>query len=451
MTETKMSLGRKIGLGAGDFGFNLYWQMASLYLLYFYTDVAGLPPATAGALYMAALIWDAALDPLIGMLADRTRSRMGRYRPYLMIGAVPLAAIYVLMFAWSSGSGGALVLTVAIHVAFRTIYAVVSIPYASLFARVTRDARIRADLAGIRMLFATVCAVLVAGATLPLVHALATPEDPRRGWVIIAAVSGALAVLAMLWTVWATRGYDQPETGAAPHRPMLQSLRSLLANRALLLVVGAVMISQFSSTMFGKNLLYYFKYVLGREELGSGALAMTALVAALFIPVFAWVARSFGKRTSWIAGAIPALCGLTLWHLGDGNIPVLFAALALIAMGSAAGAVCFWSMLPDTVEYGEWRSGVRTESLVFGLAVLGQKAAVGLGAGFLGLLLTQVGYVANAQQTPETLEGIKQMMFWLPLGGGVVSLLLILMYPISLQLHARIVDEIAERKAAAPA
>jgi GPH family glycoside/pentoside/hexuronide:cation symporter len=297
------------------------------------------------------------------------------------------------------------------------------------------------------MLFATVGAILVAGGTLPLVHALATPDSPRRGWIVLAAVSGIMAVLTMLLTVWATRGFDRAETEAPPPRNLAQSARSLLANRALLIILGAVMVSAFSSTMFGKNLLYYFKYVLGREELGSGALALTAVVVALFIPVFTWVARAFGKRTAWLAGAVPSLCGLVLWHFADGMpVPVLFGALALCAMGSASYAVCFWSMLPDTVEYGEWRSGVRTESLVFGLAVLGQKAALGLGAGFLGLMLTQIGYVANVAQSPETLEGIKQMMFWLPLAGGLIAIALIALYPITFDSHARIVEEIAARK-----
>jgi GPH family glycoside/pentoside/hexuronide:cation symporter len=444
-----MGLGRKIALGAGDFGFNLYWQMASLYLLFFYTDVAGLPPATAGTLYMAALIWDAALDPMIGMVADRTRSRMGRYRPYLLLGALPLALIYALMFMLSSAAGGALALTVAIHVAFRTIYAVVSIPYAALFARVTSDARIRADLAGIRIVFATLAAVLVAGTTLPLAHGLATPEFPRRGWVVIGVVSGMIATLALLLVVWATRGYDREELKTSPRHNLAQAAKALLSNRALLIILGAVMIAASSSTLFGKNLLYYFKYVLGREDLGGTALAVTALMTGLLVPPFAWAARTYGKRAAWLAGAVPSLAGLVLWHLADGMpMWILFVALGLCACGSAAYAVCFWAMLPDTVEYGEWRSGVRTESLVFGMAVLGQKAAIGIGAGMLGVALGHIGYVANAAQTAETLEGIKQMMFWLPLAGGLVSAGLITLYPITLESHASIVEEIAARKAA---
>ncbi|PTU30534.1 MFS transporter [Stenotrophobium rhamnosiphilum] len=453
MNELKMTLGRKVALGAGDFGFNLYWQMASIYLLYFYTDVVGLPPAIAGTIYMAALIWDAVLDPVMGLVADRTRTRYGRYRPYLLFGGIPLALAFAAMFVVPSGSGmAAVIFTATTHVIFRTIYAVLSIPYASLFARVTRDARIRADLTGFRMVFATLSAVLVAGATLPFVNGLATPDSPRRGWIILALGFGLLATAIFVLVAWATKGHDaSEETETEPRRSGAEVVKSLLSNRALLIVLGAVMITSFSSTLFGKNLLYYFKYVLDQPKIGSSALAFVALLAGLFVPFWTWVARRFGKRNAWLWGAIPGLLGLVSWHLIDGSsVPLLFGALALQAVSSSSFIVCFWSMLPDTVEYGEWRSGVRTESMVFGLATLGQKMALGFGAGFLGLALAHVGYVSNAHQTAETIEGIKQMMFWIPLAGGLITVTLIAFYPLSLKAHAKMVEEIAARNRATP-
>lgn len=447
-----LGFGRKLALGAGDFGFNLYWQTASLYLLFFYTDVLGLPPTVAGTIYMAALVWDAVLDPLIGSVADRTRSRYGRYRPYLLFGGVPLAIVFAASFVAPGGSSGpAIAATAVLHVAFRTLYAAISIPYASLFARITHDAKLRADLAGFRMVCATLAAVLVAGGTLPIVRALSTPESPRFGWILLGLIFGAVACALLLLVAWAARGYDDFEEQQAPPRDLRAAMRSLLANRALLILLGAVMVSSFANTLYGKNLLYYFKYVVHRAELASAAMALVAFGAAVLVPLFAWIARVYGKRAAWLIGSVPSLIGMFLWRLGqDGtSLPLLFSALGLYAFGTAAYVVCFWSMLPDTVEYGEWKTGVRTESLVFGLAVLGQKVALGLGAGFLGLALAHIGYVANAEQAPETIEGIKRMMFWFPLGGWVVSVSLIAFYPLSLREHARIVDEIALRRRAA--
>ena len=143
--------------------------------------------------------------------------------------------------------------------------------------------------------------------------------------------------------------------------------------------------------------------------------------------------------------AHPALIESPLVRMRRALIFALLLALPVLA-GSAAYAVCFWSMLPDTVEYGEWRSGLRTESLVFGLGVLGQKISLGLGAGLLGVALQRVGYVANVEQSAQTIEGIRQMMFWIPLVGGLCSLALIWRYPVTLSLHAKIVEEIAARR-----
>lgn len=448
----RLTFARKIAIGAGDFGFNLYWQTAGLYLLFFYTDGLGIPAATAGLIYMVALIWDAILDPIVGIIADRTRTRFGRYRPYFILGAPLLALAFVAVFVGPAyPTAGAVAFAAGTHVLFRTLYAVVSIPYASLFARITRDSAQRGDLAGIRMVFAALGAVGVAALTLPVVQALGTVASPRHGWVILGMVYGVLATLIIFGVAWAAKGLDTAGDPPSTKLPPRDVVRSLLGNRALLLVLGAVLVSSFASTMFGKNLLYYFKYVVGKPELGSAALAFGALVAVLCIPLWTVVLRFAGKRNTWLIGSIPGLIGLTLWHFADGHgLPMLFGALTLQSIGAAASVVCFWAMLPDTVEYGEWKSGVRTESLVFGLTVLGQKAALGLGAGFLGLLLTHVGYTANVAQTPETLAGIKAMMFWWPFVGGLISLTLIFFYPLDRASHGRMVADIAARAGPTP-
>ena len=448
MSATKLTLGRKIAIGAGDFGFNLYWQFASLYLLYFYTDGLGLSPAIAGAIYMGALIWDAALDPLIGLVADKTRTRFGRYRPYLIFGAAPLGFIFVLnLMRPFAAHDLAIIFTAVSHVAFRTIYAIVSIPYAALFARITRDSTQRGDLAGFRMIFATLAAVAVAALSLPFAHALGTADDPLRGWTLIGAGYAAIASLMMLLTAWAARGLDSAEPEEQVKSGAADVVRSLLSNRALLVLLGAIVVSSFSSTLFGKNLLYYFKYVVGQEQLGATALTIGALTTALFVPIWGALARFIGKRNIWLCGAVPALIGLILWHVFDGQEPwMLLGCVALQAIGGASYAVALWSMLPDTVEYGEWKSGVRTESLVFGLTVLGQKAALGLGAGVLGFALSAIGYTPNTAQTPETLADLKALMFWVPLAGGLISFALIWLYPINRDNHGAMVEEIATRK-----
>jgi GPH family glycoside/pentoside/hexuronide:cation symporter len=435
---------RKLAIGVGDLGFNLYWQIASLYLLFFYTDVLRLPPATAGAIYMVALIWDAVLDPVIGLLVDRTRSRFGRYRPYLLFGSPALALAFVALFivpTWPApGSVGIAVMT---HFLFRTLYAVVSVPYAALNARVTRDASDRADITGVRMVCATLSAVFVATATLPLAGWFG---NGQRGWTAVAVLYGALATLILLVTARGVRGLDAPTDIVETVPSITAKLRATAGNVPLFLILGGVALTSFANTIFQKNLLYYFKYAVGDPKLGGLALGFCALIAALCVPIWVLVARRAGKRRAWLAGLVPTIAGLILWRLADGHgVLALFVALAVLSVGNAAYYVAFWAMVPDTVEYAEWRSGLRSESLAFGLLMLGQKAALGLGAGFLGMALAHIGYVADAAQSPQTLAAIKAMMFWIPFAAALLTGALIAFYPISPAFHRRMVAEIAAR------
>jgi GPH family glycoside/pentoside/hexuronide:cation symporter len=433
-----------MAVGIGDFGFNFYWQTASLYLLFFYTDVLMIPPVVAGGIYMAALIWDALLDPVIGLIADRTRSRFGRYRPYLLFGSPALAITFILLFAVPSWPwGGAILLTAATHFLFRTLYAVVSVPYAALSARVTRSAADRTDITGVRIVSATIATVIVATCTLPLASWLG---EGRAGWMALAALYGVVATAVLYTSAYGVRALDAPTDGATDRLPITDKLRAARANWPLLIVLGAVVVSSFANTIFQKNLLYYFKYVVGDAAMGGMAMGFCAVVAAIFVPIYTIIARRWGKRFTWLIGTVPSLAGIILWRLADGQgTTALFGALGVISMGSAAFYVCFWAMLPDTVEFAEWRTGIRSESFAFGLTMLGQKAALGLGAGLLGVLLAQVGYTADTAQTPATLAGIKAMMFWFPFLGGLITAVLIAAYPITPERHRQMVSEIALR------
>jgi GPH family glycoside/pentoside/hexuronide:cation symporter len=437
---------RKLLLCAGDFGFNLYWQTSSIFLLYFYTDVIGLSAVVAGSLYMVALVWDAVTDPVIGYVSDRTRSSLGRYRPFLIFGAPPLALAFCMMFLTPSGSTTAAAVAIGVtQILFRTIYGVVSIPYTALFARVTRDSNVRADLAGFRMVFAMLSAVLVSAATLPLVETLGGGDD-RKGWAAMAVCYGLLGTVLLWLTAGAAKGLDAPETNPPLRIPFRDTFHSIVVNRPLQIALGAVLITSFTSTFFNKNIIYYFKYVLNAEEDASFALTLMALITACAVPVWAWLARIRGKRFSWMGGLCFFGLGLIAWYISNTNVTHLYLALSLIATGAAASYVSFWAIAPDTVEYGEWRTGTRTESLIFGLVVFGQKAALGLGAGALGMTLQTVGYNANGTQTAETLQGLRTMMFLVPTAGVALALFLLVHYRLDRLTHARMVREIAARE-----
>ena len=442
-----LPLGRKLALGSGDLASNLYWQSTTLFLLYFYTDVLRLPAATAGALYMVALVWDGVIDPVVGWVADRTRTRFGRYRPYLLFGAPCLAVSYVAMFLPPVEPASSTVVLVALtHLLFRTCFAIVGIPYSSMFARVTRDSAQRADLAAARIAFAMIAGVAVSSATLPMSGFLGG-GDARRGWQLLAICYACTAMLMTWFVAFAAKGLDRPEERTGIPDATGSVWQSIVSNRPLLLALGVVVISSFSATFFSKNIIYYFKYIYGDSASATTALTLGAAVTGLSVPFWTWVIRRHGKQYTWASGTILVAIGYFCWWLADGHgLLLLLGSLGLVAFGTSAGYICFWAVLPDTVEYGEWRTGVRTEALIFGLVVLGQKSALGIAAGALGFALQQIGYQANVPMSETTSHGLRLLMLIIPLTGCAISLLLIAFYRLDFVTHARLVREIAQRE-----
>lgn len=442
-TTAPLPLTQKIGYGIGDFGFNLFFTTASLYLLFYYTDVLGLPPATAGWVFGIALVWDALFDPVMGYLANRTRTRWGRYRPYLLLGGMPLAASWALMFLPVGFTGGALVLfAVSTHIVFRTMYAVVGMPYLALSATMTRDANERGTLASFRMIAATCCGLFSAFCTLKLVAALG---GGSTGFFWTAVVYGTIATAVFL-IVFATAREAPEIAGEIPHSPvdMIVMLRS---NRPFWIVCAAMLIGVFGGTLLSKMLPYFVKYALGKEALIG--LALTALTAAVTVsmPVWTLVMRKTSKRTMWTSGALFGLIGYGLLWLGTGGgtVAQFFAGLAIIGFGTGATYLGFWSMMPDTVEYGEWRTGIRSEGAVFGFVSLIQKAGLGLAAALLGELLGAIGYRANAVQSAETLAAMRLIMIPGAATLGLTAAAIIAFYPIDAAFHGRLLRDIADR------
>jgi len=200
------------------------------------------------------------------------------------------------------------------------------------------------------------------------------------------------------------------------------------------------------STAIGKSVLYYFKYYLHDEAAGRLALSLLAGAGLVIVPGWIWVSRRIGKRAAWLLAASLNMVGLVAFALVDiRSPPVMMTFLVYMQVGGLGAAMSFWSMLPDTVEYGEWRTGLRSESFIFGLGQFFLKAALGLGAGLFGWALGAVGYVPNQPQSPETLAGMKAIMVVLPMIGTAGAGLAMFFYPIRRGDHEAIVRELAAR------
>lgn len=439
-----LTLINKLGYGAGDFGFNLMFSGVSLYMLYYYTDVLGISPATAGLIFMTALIWDGITDPLMGLIAQRTKTRWGSYRPFILFGSVPLVISYISMFLapdWDLTS--ITTLAFATHILFRTAYTVVSIPYSSLMASMTQSSMERNTLAGFRMIGATVGGLTVAFLTLKLA-AMWGDGDIQLGFRN-AAIGFASVALIALFIVFLT-SKETIDTNRRDSPSLKTALNMLGGNTPFLILFIAILVCVSSTTVFTKVLIYYFKYNLNAEADIGLALVSYIGVISLMTPVWMFVTKKTSKRFVWIAGSIMFAIGLVVFALIPVNQSQAYIVVAICGLGASAFPLTLWSMLPDTVEYGEWQSGVRAESFVFGLVSLAQKIALGIAVGLLGFLLESIGFSANQAQTPETLQSLIYIMTLIPAFGALLSAVIIWFYPLNNQMHSKIVEEIENRQ-----
>lgn len=443
-TSQRLGWGQKIGYGSGDFAFNLYWQGISLYLFYFYTDVLGLPNAMAGIIYAIGSFWDAGTDPIMGYLADRTRTRWGRYRPYLLFVPIPMALGYI-MLLWHPGDMSLTSLGIVAligQLVFRLLFTMASTPYSALMARMTKNSEDRAGMAGARMLFAYLGAFSVVALAGGL---LENADKDSNAFMSLAIISGLLATV-IFWICFAICREPPEDDAQAPNLTIKQSFASLRQNTPFLIVFAAVVLMTTGTTVIGKTMIYFFEYQMGDRNGAQIALMAFGLTGLLVIPFWTFVTLKTSKRLVWMVGSFFLSLALLAFLVNPATSQNMVI-LNYIAMSFGAGAfaITFWGMLPDTVEYGEWKTGHRVESMVFGFATFAQKSAVALSALILGVLLDVIGYQAGIVQSEKTLSGLRMIIVFVPLAGVATSVACIYFYPLSPQRHADIVAELQSR------
>lgn len=449
-TSSQVSLPVRIGFGVGDFGFLLVWQGTALFLMYFYTDVLGISPAVAGLIYLIAMIWDAISDPFIATLADRTHTKMGKYRPWLLFGALPFAISYPLAFSGPPSwlSIDVIIWALMTHIVLRTAYTIVSMPFNSLQARLTSDAQERSVLAGFRMVGAASGGLAVVFIT-PVLVGMYGEDREAEAYFAAACIAGAIAFLALIYCFLAMKEpEDAPPKEARSIWDDLKSIGPIFVNNPpLIRVFSIIVIASICMGMFGKNMLYHFKYHLNAPELAVFGLVMPAALLILAVPFWVWLAGKTSKRTALASGTVIALLGYAGFFLNPTtDLTITLIMIALTGLGGAALAVMFWAMLPDTVEYGEAMTGVRAEAKTFGFATFAQKAAVGINAILLGLLLGWVGFEANVEQREATLLGMKAIMALVPALGAIAIIWILKGYTLDRKRHAELIEKIRAQK-----
>ena len=446
MTSNAVSNKVRAAYGIGDYAICLYWSGVGLYLLYFYTDVVGITPLLAGWIYALGIAWDAITDPFMGYLAERTRSKMGSYRPYIFYGAIPLALSFVLLF-WVPPFEGLLlfVFLLTVNLLHRTCFTIVSVPYSSLTARITDDSDERTKLTTARMIGASFGTLSVSALGFPIVLWFGG-GDEAIGFIFFGMICGLTAILVLSITV---RFVKEREFNFSPTQipSFSKVVKSVSQNYPFWIVFGSILILGSTSIMFNNNLIYFVKYSLDLHEYQGLILGVSSGAALLAIPFWAYAALKIGKRNSWMAAMALLLVGFLVFYFYPiTSLNELLFVLGFIGIGNGATGVLFWSMLPDTIEYGEWKTGVRTESSLYGFMTFAQKGAIAFAAILLGMVLTQIGFEPNQIQSEETLSGLKFIMTWIPLTGIFISFILVSFYPIDKSFHQKLIHEINLRK-----
>ena len=441
----KLNLKTRLGYGIGDIAICLYWSGVGLYLLYFYTDVVGISPSLAGLIYGLGMFWDAITDPFMGYVAERTRTKWGVYRPYLLFGNIPLALSFILLFWVPPLEGGALFFFLLFaNLLHRTCFTLVSVPFSSLTPRITSDSQERTNLTGFRMLGAQTGTNLMALLAFPIIFWVGG-EDESLGFVVLACIAGltALGIHAITFLT-----VKEPENDQGIERvggSLSEAARAIGKNGPFWLVFSATLIVGITTIFFGNNLIYYTKYALNLHEHQGTILFTSGIVAFLSIPIWWIISNNIGKKLTWLISSSITLIALLVFYLYKiDTLTELLFLVAFIGFGSGAGGILFWSMLPDTIEYGEVRTGVRSESSLYGFMTFAQKGSIAFAIIILGIVLDFIGFQANEIQSDTTISNMKAIMTLIPSIGIALSLVIIYFYPIDAKMHKDLLRKLQE-------
>ena len=441
----QLSVREKFGYGLGDFAANIIFQTVMIFLMYFYTDIFGIPVAAVGTLFLLSRIWDAINDPLMGSIADRTRSQHGRFRPWIRWTAVPFGVMAVLMFSTPDlGVTGKIIYAYVTYILMMTIYTANNIPYGALSAVMTSDSVERTSLNAYRFVLAMVAGLMIQALTLPLIDLLGG-DNKAQGYQLTMAIFATLAVVFFFITFYTTKERIEPPKGQAT--PVKDDLRDLLHNRpwVVLFFMGLVTFI-FLSLRLAVG-LYYFQYYVGDESLFTMFAVVGTVGMILGIPLSKPLTRKFGKKNIYITSNLLAgLAILGLFLPSPEQYKVAYLLSALVGFFSGPGVPILWAMYADVADYSEWKFGRRATGIIFSAATFGQKFGWGIGGALTGWLLALFNYVPNQAQGPEALLGIKLMLSIIPGTLMLLSVVLLFYYNLSESFMKEIQLELASRR-----
>lgn len=468
MTETdsirtpsgKLPLGEKIAYGFGDLASVLYWQTFMLYLTYFYTDVFFIPAAAAASMFLISRVWDGVNDPMMGMIADRTKTRWGKFRPYLLWLCVPFALMGVLTFTVPDfGQTGRLIWAYVTFIGLMMLYTAINIPYTALFGVMSSDSKERTTLCSIKFIFAFAAGIIVSATLLPMTKMLGRGND-ARGWQLTFVVYGIAAIIFFLITFKNTRERVQPPK--TQKSSVRRDIIELITNGPWLILLLTTITFILFVAVRSNVTAHYFKYVIGAQEvtlpfMETRTYSFETLVSAfntigqisslIGVLLVNWFAKVIGKKKAFVIIFIIAVVSTAgFYFLSAEQLALIFILQIIGSMTGGPLSVLLWAMYADTADYGEWKRGRRTTGLIFSASTMSQKFGWAFGAYIPLVLMSQVGYEANQVQSQESLKVLILLFSLIPAGLGVISILLSLIYPLSDKRIEQIGSDLAQRR-----
>jgi GPH family glycoside/pentoside/hexuronide:cation symporter len=453
-TDAQLSVGEKIGYGLGDAACNLFWKMFEFYLLYFYTDVFGISAAKVATLFLITRAVDAISDPLVGYLSDRTRTRWGRFRPYLLWGPIPMAIAAITMFSCPElAEGGKLIYAYATYVLAMVCYTFINTPYGALMGVISPNSIQRTSVATYRFFFAFAGALAVHYFTLDLVAWFGgTNEADGFYWTIV--LYSILSIILFWISFWSTRERvampDWKHTNAAEleESTFRQDIQDLLTNSAWLSLFGFGLPLMLGGFVRNSVALFYFKYYCERADLAPSFFICGTFSAMVGMLVAKPFAVRLGKRnTTLICILINAAATFALFFLKPDDLVAIFVLQVISSLTVGPVAVLLWSMYADSADYSQWKNNRRATGLIFSAAMFAQKVGASIGAGLAAFLLSYFLYQSPIDgdyqiQTPETKVGIKLMMSVIPAGFILAAGISMLFYPLNAKLMLEIENDL---------
>ena len=416
--DDTVDLSTKVAYGFGALGKDFACSIIYIFLMFYYTDVAGLPAAFVGSLFLVARVVDAVTDPMMGVLVDNTRSRYGKFRPWIVIGTLVNSLALIAVFSTHLFSGSALYIYAAItYILWGITYTIMDIPYWSMVPALSCSRPQRERLVVWPRIFASIAWMLMGGYGLWAVASLGG-DNKGQGFLYLAIAIVVPFIASALIVFYAVR--EKFSTPASAAKFSFADVKKIIIdNDQLKVLIGVVLAFNIAIQLISGVAIYYYTYAVGREDLyPTFALASGAAeIAGVF--VFPWLCRLLPRRIMWlIACAFPALCAFVLLLTGllsPENALLAAVAGAVLKFGGGLANGLSTVMLADVVDYGEYRTGRRSESIIFSVQTMLVKFAGALSGFFIGIGLTVVGYVPNAVQSDTTIFGLKVMMIGVPL------------------------------------